>query len=160
VQSIRSLIAVGSLLVSAGAIVPAQQPTQTPTPRAYTARFARGHRKAAAKALLRGITLSDAERCNLQAVRAKYGPQMKTLQTQLRSHAQNLRAARQRGDTAVVRSIRANVVTQRQQLMQGERSDLRGALSPDNQAKFDANVKRLQTRTARQTIRRQKLTKP
>jgi hypothetical protein len=120
----------------------------------------RGHGKAAAKASLRGITLSDAERSNLRAVRAKDAPQMKALRTQLAPQAQNLRAARQRGDTAAVRSIRANLVTQRQQLMQSRQSDVRGALSPSNQAKFDANVKRLEKRTARRTSRRHQVSKP
>jgi hypothetical protein len=120
----------------------------------------RGHGKAVAKALLRGIMLSDAERSNLRAVRAKDAPQMKALRTQLAPQAQNLRAARRRGDTAAVRSIRANLVTQRQQLMQSRQSDVRGALSPSNQAKFDANVKRLEKRIARRTSRPHQVSKP
>jgi hypothetical protein len=123
--------------------------------------MARPHRgKQFDKALLRGVTLSDAEKTSLQAVRAKYEAQRQTLHTQLRTDAQSARAARQRGDTAALRSIRTNVVSQRQSLAQAERNDIRNALTPANQAKFDANLKRVEARGARQPFRAQQLSKP
>jgi Spy/CpxP family protein refolding chaperone len=150
------LIVAGSLLLSAVAIVPAQQPTPVPAPapRARAHRNARPQRgKQFDKALLRGGTLSDAERTNLQAVRAKYAAQRQTLHTQLRTQAQNAKAARQRGDTSALRSIRANLQTERQTLSQAERNDIRNALTPANQAKFDANLKRVEARAARKPFK-------
>ena len=157
-QCIRSLIVGGSLVLSAVAIVPAQQPTPTPapapTPGARARRFAHpGRGRQADKALFRGIMLSDAEKTNIQAVRAKYATQMKSLRTQLRTQSQSLRAARQRGDTAAAHSIRASIAAQRMQILQSERNDLRAALSADNQAKFDANAKAVQARVARKALK-------
>jgi Spy/CpxP family protein refolding chaperone len=158
VKSVRSLIVAGSLLLTAVAVVPAQQPTPTPVPGARPRKMARAHRgKQFDKALLRGVTLSDAEKTNLQAVRAKYAAQRQTLRTQLRTNAQGARDARQRGDTAALRSIRANVVSQRQSLAQAERNDVRNVLTPANQAKFDANLKRVEARTARKPFRANRL---
>jgi hypothetical protein len=160
VQSVRSLFVAGSLLLSAVAIVPAQQPSPVPAPapraRAHgNARPQRGKRFD--KALFRGVTLSDAEKTNLQAVRAKYAAQRQTLRTQLRTQAQNAKAARQRGDTAALRSIRANLQTERQGLSQAERNDVRNALTPANQAKFDANLKRVEARAARKPFKARRL---
>lgn len=160
-QSVRSLLVAGSLLLSAVAIVPAQQPTPTPAPGAHSRRFARpGRRKQFDRALLRGVTLSDAEKTNLQAVRAKYATQMQSLRTQVRTQAQSARAARQRGDTSAFRSIRATVASQREALLQAERNDIRNALTPANQAKFDANLKAIESRAARKAVRARRLTKP
>ena len=157
-KSVRSLIIAGSLLLSAVAVIPAQQPTPTPAPGARPRKMARQHRgKQFDKALLRGVTLSDAERTNLQAVRAKYDAQRQTLRTQLRTNAQSARAARQRGDTAALRSIRADVVSQRQAFVQAERNDVRNALTPANQAKFDANLRRVGVRAARKPFRAKRL---
>lgn len=156
-QSIRSLMMVGSLLLSAVAIVPAQQPT--PAPGVHSRRFGRpGRRKQEFdRALLRGITLSDAEKANLRAVHAKYASQEQALRTQMRSESQDLRSARQRGDTATLHSLRTNVNAQRQSLMQSERNDVRNALTPANQAKFDANMQTMQSRRGRRPGRARRL---
>jgi Spy/CpxP family protein refolding chaperone len=105
------------------------------------------------KALLRGVTLSDAEKANLQAVRAKYEAQRQAMRTQLRTQAQTAKAARQRGDTAALRSIRESLQTERRTLSQGERNDVRNALTPPNQAKFDSNLKRVEARAARKPFK-------
>jgi hypothetical protein len=152
------LIVAGSLLLSAVAVVPAQQPTPVPAPASRAHGKARPQRgKQFDKALLRGVTLSDAEKTNLQAVRAKYAAQRQTLRTQLRTQAQTAQAARQRGDTAALRSIRANLQTERQTLSQAERNDVRSALTPANQAKFDANLKRVEARAARKPFKTRRL---
>jgi len=161
VQSVRFVFVASSLLLSAVAIAPAQQPTPTPpaapAPGAKAQRFARPARRKFDKVLFRGITLSDAEKTNLQAVRAKYATQAKTLRTQLRTQSQTARAARQRGDTAALRSIRASSMSERETLLQAERNDLRNALTPANQAKFDANMKAVEARAARKPFRPRRL---
>ena len=54
--------------------------------------------------LLRGITLSDAEKANLKSVDAQHAAQMKALRKQDKPQMEAMRAARQRGDTAAVAS--------------------------------------------------------
>lgn len=136
--NIRSALA--SLLVLGGAVaVRAQQPT-TPT-QAHARRGGPGQDDE--RALLRGITLSDAEKANLKNVHAKYAPQMKALREQFKPQHEQMRAARQRGDTAALRNLMQQNSGEREQtknLMTAERNDLRAALSANNQAKFDANV--------------------
>lgn len=156
-QFMRSLVVTGSLLVSAAAIASAQQPTPSPTtaPVVHARRFARGGgHNDFDRALFRGITLSDAEKSNIQAVHAKYASQMQSIRTEMRTESKNAKAARQSGDTAALRSIRANEIAQRTQFIQTEQNDLRGALSPANQAKFDANVKAMQARASKQAFRK------
>jgi LTXXQ motif family protein len=168
VQFIRSLIAAGALIVSAAAIAPAQQPSGPPAPVGRRAVKAAKHARAKRrqhvhKALLRGITLSDAEKANMKSVHEKYAPQVQAIRTQVRTQAQNARSARQRGDTAAIQSIRASVATQRAQvqaLRRAEQTDIRGALTPANQATFDANLKRVQNRQAKQTLRGRKVSQP
>ena len=166
-QFIRSLIVAGTFIASAATIAPAQQPV--PPIRAgrhamMAASRARAQRRQhVRRALMRGITLSDAEKANIKSVRDKYAPQMRALRAQVRTQAQNARAARQRGDTAAIRSIRASLETQRtqaQSLRQAAQNDVRAARTPANQATFDANHQRVPTRQAKQTLRGRKLTKP
>jgi hypothetical protein len=105
----------------------------------------------AERALLRGITLSDAEKANVKAVQTKYAAQFKSIRKQNKPQQEQIRAARQRGDTAAVRSLMQQNSGERDQmrtLMQSERNDLRAALSPANQAKFDANAATLKKRFA------------
>lgn len=153
-KHIRSALAAALLTFGAAAVASAQSTTPAPqAPRARHAQRARGARHhRGARALLKGIALSDAEKANLKAVRAKYEPQMKALREQSKPQMQALRAARQRGDTAALRQLRAQNAPQREaakKLLEAERNDIRGALTPANQSKFDANVQRLQTRFAR-----------
>ncbi len=111
-----------------------------------------GPGRGADQALLRGITLSDGEKANLKAVHAKYASQMKAIREQYKPQHDQIRAARQRGDTAAIRSLMAQNSGERDQtrsLMTAERNDLRGALTPENQAKFDANAATMKKRFAK-----------
>ena len=99
---------------------------------------------------LRGMTLSDTEKANLKAVREKYAPQMKALREQFKTSHEAMRSAKKRGDTAAVRALAKENATARREAMQQlatvQRTDIRSALSAENQAKFDANVERMKTR--------------
>lgn len=148
--SIRSALAAFLVLGGAAVVTQAQQPT-TPAPRAHARKGMWGGpgRGGADRALLRGITLSDAEKANLKAVHQKYASQMKAINEQYKPQHEQIRAARQRGDTAAVRSLMAQNSGERDQmrsLMTAERNDIRGALSADNQAKFDANAATMKKR--------------
>lgn len=163
---IRSTIVAALLVFGGAALASAQQPAPAPTPaptpapqhaqqHAHRARRARGHRGMFARnirrQLFKGITLSDAEKANLKSVQAKYAPQMKALRAQMKPQLEAARAARQRGDTAALKQMWSKSAAQRGQvktLLESERNDLRAALTPADQAKFDANVKRLEQRVA------------
>ena len=149
-KHIRSAIAAG-LLVFGTAAVASAQTAQAPRAQAHQGQHkAWGKRGGGDRALLKGITLSDAEKANLKNVRAKYAPQMKALREQFKTQAQS-QGKIARGDTAAMRARRQANAPQREQLqklMQAERSDLRAALSPANQAKFDANLQQVQQRMA------------
>jgi Spy/CpxP family protein refolding chaperone len=117
-----------ALMVFGGATIAAAQQATPPAPQQQVLHQAKGQhaRRAGAKRMLKGVQLSAAERTNLKAVHQKYEAQRKAL----------------RGSSTVDKS-------QLQALRKSERNDLRGALSPDNQAKFDANVAAMQGRAAR-----------
>jgi Spy/CpxP family protein refolding chaperone len=148
---IRKTLAVALLTFGAAAVASAQQPS--PTPRAHERAGAgmRGFRHGGVNPLLRGITLSDAEKANVASVNKQHAAQMKALREKYKPQHDAMRAARQRGDTAALRTLVEQSKGERQemqQLMQSERNDIRGALSAENQAKFDANVAAFQKRAA------------
>lgn len=149
--NIRSAL-VALLALGAAATVQAQQPT-TPAPQAHAKRGMRpgGPGRGAEGALLRGITLSDAEKASVNAVNTKYAPQFKAIAKQYKPQHEQMRAARQKGDTATMKALMQQTSGERDQmktLMESERGDLRAALTPDNQAKFDANVAAMKKRFA------------
>jgi Spy/CpxP family protein refolding chaperone len=154
VKHIRT--AVAALLVFGSATVAVAQQTQTKPPHAHGQRGQAGaHRGHAGPglggALLRGITLSDAEKANLKTVREKFAPQAKALREQFKPQHEALRAARQAHDTAALKALRQQNAAERaamQKLMVAQHADLRAALTPENQAKFDSNVARMKERMA------------
>jgi len=139
----------GAMLLIGSATLAAQQPTH---PQAARGKHAQGaHGMMGARELFKGITLSDAEKANLKAVRTKYASQQKALREQFKPQMQAAREARQRGDTAALKALWEKSAGQREQtkqLMLAERNDLRAALTPANQATFDANVAAMQKRVA------------
>jgi Spy/CpxP family protein refolding chaperone len=147
--NIRSALA--TLLVVGGAVsVRAQQPARPAQPNAKH-QMRGGPGMDAERALLRGITLSDAEKANLKSVRSKYEPQAKAIRDRFQPLHEQMRAARQRGDTAAFKSLMAQTSGEREQtrsLMTSERADIRSALTPANQAKFDANAATMKKRFA------------
>ena len=155
----RSALAAG-LLVVGGAVVATAQ--QTPpaahghgrhgqmAQRADSTRRGPGMRNVRGQ-LFKGITLSDAEKANIKTVHQKYAAQMKSLREQFKPQMDAARQARQRGDTAALKATWEQSAAQREQakkLLVAERNDLRAALTPENQVKFDANVKQLEQRVA------------
>ncbi len=149
---IRSTLAAALLTFGAVAVASAQQPTSAPeTPQAHGAGHGARRQGPGRDPLLRGITLSDAEKAKLHSIDAQHAAQMKALRKQDKPDMEAMRAARQRGDSAAVRALWEKSKGQRdqmQQLMLSQRNDVRAALSPENQAKFDANVAQLQKHAA------------
>jgi hypothetical protein len=102
------------------------------------------------RGLFKGIQLSDAEKTRVKAVRDAYKPKVQELRKSLVDDRKVLRAIRQRGDTAGFRiKLRSTTESERARaktLLEGMRTDLRGALTAENQAKFDANAARIKSR--------------
>ena len=105
-----------------------------------------------ARGLFRGIELSDAEKASLKTVREKYKDQFKALHDSFKPQREELRAARQRGDTAAARAVWAKSGDQREKMraletrMQG---DLRAALTPAHRDQFDKNAAAMKERMER-----------
>jgi Spy/CpxP family protein refolding chaperone len=100
---------------------------------------------------LRGIKLSDAEKARLKTIHGKYATEGKSLRTSLKPAMQEARAARQKGDTAAARAVWDRNKAGRDQLTAlrtREQSELRAALSPENQKVYDANVAKQAERRA------------
>jgi len=147
--NIRYALTGAMLLIGSATLASAQQPTH---PHAARGKHAQGaHGMMGARGLFKGITLSDAEKANLKAVRTKYASQQKALREQFKPQMQAARDARQRGDTAALKALWEKSAGQREQtkqLMLAERNELRAGLTPANQATFDANVAAMQKRVA------------
>ena len=127
-------------ILSVGTLAQAQS-TTTPHRHATgrTARGARGHAR-----LLRGITLSDAEKTQVKAIHTKYRAEARSLRESLRPALQDVRAARQKRDSVAVKAAWEKSAGDRQKLqalMQRERAEIRSALTPEHQRVFDTNAK-------------------
>ena len=84
--------------------------------------------------LMDGITLTDSQKTQVQAIEDKYAPQMQQFR-------QKMRDARQNGtpmDSASVQAMR--------DMNKKERDEIRAVLTPDQQSKFDDNVKSMMSR--------------
>ena len=142
------LAVVVASLVSGASFAKAQ--TATPAPQA--ARHAmRGGMRGEHRGALKGITLSDAEKAKLKAVREKYAPEQKKLAESMKPAMQEARALRQKGDTAGARAVIEKNKAGREQfqaLRTREQADIRAALSAENQKLFDQNVKEQEARRA------------
>jgi Spy/CpxP family protein refolding chaperone len=138
--AIAGILTVGTL---------AQAQSTTTQQRHASGREVRGERGRAG--LLRGITLSDAEKTRVKAIHTKYSAEAKSLRESLRPAMQDVRAARQKRDSVAVKAAWEKSAGDRQKLqalMQRERSEIRSALTPENQKVFDTNAKALEQRRA------------
>jgi len=100
-------------------------------------------------ALLRGITLSDAQKTQLQALRGNKTAQPTDAERQARrATMEKIRVARQKGDTATAKKLMADARVEMQREQQQRVAQIRAILTTDQQKVFDANVKQLEQRTA------------
>lgn len=152
----RPSVAVALALVLAAGAAGAQ----TPAPRADSAGRARPgwdageggretRRMAPGRALLRGVTLTSAQKEQLRAIDEKYRTEGRALRDAMRPANEEARAARQRGDTAAARQAWARNADQRRQfaaLQERRVGEVRGMLTAEQQRQFDANRSELQAR--------------
>jgi len=155
--NIRVALAATALTLGSAVVVSAQHTAPQGVHQDHAQRSDSAHRRFGARGLrgqaqlFKGITLSDAEKANLKVVREKYAAQMKTTREQSKPDMQAMRDARQRGDTAALKALWQKGAAQREQtkqVMLAERNELRAALTPANQAKFDANVAAFEKKVA------------
>jgi Spy/CpxP family protein refolding chaperone len=97
--------------------------------------------------LLRGITLTDAQKARLQQVREANKP-TEAQRAQFQKEREELRALRQRGDTATLRARFAASRTRMEQERAKDIAAIRGILTAEQQKVFDANVAEAQKRQA------------
>ncbi|HKG95475.1 MAG TPA: Spy/CpxP family protein refolding chaperone [Gemmatimonadaceae bacterium] len=108
-----------------------------------------GRRGGPGGALLKGITLTDAQKAQLKAQREKSEPQAKALREQFGTIMRDERAARERGDSAGVKAARERAQTLRTQmepLRQQQIASLRAVLTPEQQKQLDANLAQIKER--------------
>jgi len=84
--------------------------------------------------LMDGITLTDSQKTQVQAIEDKYAPQMQQFREKMRD-------ARQNGTPMDSASMQAMRDTSKK-----ERDEIRAVLTPDQQSKFDDNVKSMMSR--------------
>jgi Spy/CpxP family protein refolding chaperone len=139
-------------ILSVGTIAQAQSTTTQPQQQREAGRGNRAVRGARGRGgLLRGITLSDAEKTRVKSIHTKYGAEARALRESLRPAMQEMRAARQKHDSVAAKAARQKMAGDRQKLqdlMQRQRAEIRSALTAENQKVFDANTKTLEQRRA------------
>jgi periplasmic protein CpxP/Spy len=140
----RSL-ALGAMMLVGVAGVSAAQSTTAPKAKADSGYHRRGGRgEMRGGEFGRDLNLTDAQKTQIKAIRAKYKPQNEALRAQAKPYMEAARAARQKGDTV---AFRTNMEKARQ-VMQGgqsfrtqETAEIRNVLTPDQRVKFDARQK-------------------
>jgi Spy/CpxP family protein refolding chaperone len=153
-------LALGALLVVGVAGVSVAQSTTQPT-RPDSSSYRRGHRADGqfrrgpggreGFGLGRDLNLTEAQKTQIKAIRQKYQPQNQALRDRAKPFIDAARAARQKGDTAAVRSNmeKARQVTQSgQSIRTQEMAEIRAILTPEQQAKWDARQKAAADRRA------------
>lgn len=100
-------------------------------------------------ALLRGITLSEAQKAQLATLRESQRAEMQKNREQFSAVRKEVREAREKGDTATVRVKMTALRTQMTQQRERHIAALRGVLTAEQQTRFDANVAALKERSER-----------
>src|SRR6202521_4794420 len=137
-STVRTL-ALGALMLVGVAGVSAAQSTATPR-RPEAGSYRRGP---GGGGFGRNLNLTDAQKAQIKAIRQKYQPQSEALRAQSKPYMDAAKAARQKGDTVAFRSNmeKAHQVMQNASFRTQEQAEIRAILTPEQQAKFDAQAK-------------------
>lgn len=100
-------------------------------------------------ALLKGITLTDAQKTRVEALRKEQRDQSAKSREQFGAVMKEAREARQRGDTATARAKMTEVRTQMDAQRERHLASLRTILTTEQQRQFDANVAEWKERAAK-----------
>jgi Spy/CpxP family protein refolding chaperone len=92
--------------------------------------------------LVRNLNLTDAQKSQLKTIHQKYRPQFEAVRTQMKSQADNVRALRQKGDTAGARDavlkLRTDIEARTGTIRKQELAEVRSILTAEQRAKWDA----------------------
>lgn len=141
---IRIAAAAAAMLIGAATVVEAQNPAPQKGERGD-----REHR--GAQGMMDSLNLTNAQKEQIQAIRAKYRLRFEALRDSTRPNAQAARAARQAGDTAAARAAMERVRAQGTAvaaLRQQEQAEVRAVLTADQRARFDAKHAQMRERMA------------
>ena len=102
------------------------------------------------QALLKGITLNDAQKAKLEQIREAERAKMQAEGGRGggRAEMDSIRAARERGDTALAQKLMAQQRAQMEARRDSQITAIRGILTADQLPQFDANVADLKKRAA------------
>jgi Spy/CpxP family protein refolding chaperone len=126
-----TLIAATLALLAISGTATAQTATTTPH------RFHRGE-------LFEGINLSAAQRSQIEAIRAKYHPELKAARDSIKPDWAALKTARTAQDSAAIRAARQDIRGDRRErgdMLQAEHDELVTVLGPEQREKFEKNLK-------------------
>ena len=110
-----------------------------------------GRRDGARGAMLRGLKLSDAEKAKVKEVRSRYAVEGKAQREAMKPAMQEASALRQKGDTAGLRALWDRNTASRDQMQAlalRQQTEIRAALSAENQKQFDLNLQERASRRA------------
>lgn len=150
----KSMVAFGlALALTAGsaglaAAQGVQGAPQRPQHEQADGRGEHGRRGRPGAALLRGISLSDAQKAQLKQFREAQRSKFKSQREQHQADFKKVRDARQRGDTATANAMMRQFRAQMEQQRDAQVAAIRGILTPDQQKQFDANLAQWKQREA------------
>jgi len=88
--------------------------------------------------MFKDLNLSDAEKTQIKAIRAKYKTQLSASRDQAKPYIEAARAARQKGDTAGFRSNMEKARPISGAIRQQEMNEIRNVLTPEQRSKVEA----------------------
>jgi periplasmic protein CpxP/Spy len=140
------LMALGFAASLAGVAAAQQQPGAEP-PRREDHRGGRFEGRGGPGGMLfQNITLTQAQKTQLQTLRKAQRDKMEANKDQWQKQREELQAARQRGDTAAVKAIRDRQRAAMEQARTQEFAAIRNVLTPEQRVQFDKNVAELKQR--------------
>ena len=143
----------GLALVVGAAGAAAAQSTQRPNARPDTTQRGEHRRwdgerggRGGPGMLLKGITLTDAQKTRVKALREEQKAEMQKNREHFGAVMQDARAARERGDTATARAKMAEVRSQMERQREHQIATLRTILTAEQQKQLDANIATMKER--------------
>jgi Spy/CpxP family protein refolding chaperone len=141
-----------ALAVAMAGTVAAQQPDQAPGRRAKadSGKHERFDRRGGPPGgfLLRGITLTDAQKNQFKELRTAEQAKMQANRAEMKKQVDAVREARQRGDTAAARALAERQRLARTQAREQHVAALRNILTAEQRVQFDKNVAEVKQREA------------
>ena len=108
-----------------------------------------GRRGGLGGALLKDITLTDAQKTKLKAIRKEQESEMTKTREQFGAVMKEAREARQRGDTTTARAKMEQVRTHMEHQRDQQIATLRTILTAEQQKQLDANIAAMKERAAK-----------